>query len=87
MARQQEANVEVCKYACVGGGVTACWTEQLIEMMEDCFSFLLLWIESNLIPPPHPMPKLRFQIIDFPHCELLCYLILQTVRQNSKEKT
>lgn len=52
MARQQEAKVEVCKYACVGGAGTAGWTEQLIEMMEECFSLLLLWIESNLTPNP-----------------------------------
>lgn len=82
-ARQQEAKVEVC-----WGAGSAGWIDQLIEMMEEHFSFLLLWIESN--PPhllPHPMVKFRLKTsIDYPRSGLLGYLILQTLRQNSKEK-
>ena len=48
-ARQQEADVEVYKCACVllgSGG----WTEQHHEMMEVCFLFFYFGLEGNLIP-------------------------------------
>lgn len=57
-AGSQSGGVQVCM--CWGGAGTAGWTEQLIEMMEECFSFLLLWIESNLTPNPPPPPIFWF---------------------------
>lgn len=82
------------RWRCACSGEVERGEHLLLEMMEVCFSFLLLRTRrkpDSQFLPHFTTPILRFQIkpplqhpwvIDYPDCELLGYLIQHTLRQS-----